>query len=72
MPRPCAVEAHAYQLNSNERDAPRDKPVASRANFLVRASSNERDTPRDKPVASYEPGRNCWRSLKRWILPVAV
>jgi len=29
MPRPCAVEDSRFQLNSSEREAPRDKPVAS-------------------------------------------
>ena len=29
MPRPCAVEDSRSQLNSRDREAPRDKPVAS-------------------------------------------
>lgn len=29
MPRPCAVEAHGSELDSNKREAPRDQPVAS-------------------------------------------
>ena len=29
MPRPCAVEVHVSQLCSFDREAPRDKPVAS-------------------------------------------
>jgi hypothetical protein len=35
MPRPCAVEIHVQQLNSREREAPRDEPVASGRKFLV-------------------------------------
>ncbi len=29
MPRPCAVEFHVRQLDSDERETPRDEPVAS-------------------------------------------
>ena len=38
---------------SDERETPRDKPVASPAGVVLE-SSDERETPRDKPVASAE------------------
>jgi hypothetical protein len=48
MPRACPVEIHVRGYSSDERESPRDKPVASsREN-----SSDERESPRDKTVAS--------------------
>jgi hypothetical protein len=50
MPRACPVEPHAVSYCSGEREAPRDKPVASRNQAAL--CSGKRDAPRDKPVAS--------------------
>src|SRR5215475_12114773 len=50
MPRACPVEPHAVSYCSGEREAPRDKPVASRDRAAL--CSGEREAPRDKPVAS--------------------
>src|SRR5262250_821458 len=50
MPRACPVEPHVVSYCSGEREAPRDKPVASRNRAAL--CSDEREAPRDKPVAS--------------------
>src|SRR5262252_4488950 len=50
MPRACPVEPHAVSYCSGDREAPRDKPVASRNRAAL--CSGEREAPRDKPVAS--------------------
>src|SRR5262245_3469216 len=57
MPRACPVEPHAVSYCSGEREAPRDKPVASRNRAAL--CSGEREAPRDKPVAS----RAVWMHL---------
>jgi hypothetical protein len=50
MPRACSVEAHARGSRSGDREAPRDKPVASRREAAV--GSGQREPPRHKAVAS--------------------
>jgi hypothetical protein len=50
MPRACPVEAHAGAYCRRDREAPRDKPVASRREAAV--GSGQREPPRHKAVAS--------------------
>jgi hypothetical protein len=56
MPRACPVEFSRSMLHSYEREPPRDKPVASKRDFLRLAYSGNRDAPRGKPVASISEG----------------
>jgi len=44
--------ASRLELHSCEREPPRDKPVASKRDFLGRRVADIVKTPRDKPVAS--------------------
>jgi hypothetical protein len=50
MPRACPVEGHAGGYCRRYREAPRDKPVASRREAAV--GSGQREPPRHKAVAS--------------------
>jgi len=51
---------------SGNREAPRDKPVASKRDFKLACSGN-RETPRGKPVASSNVCRKWRRSVRRGI-----